>query len=322
MTKTIHQTPNMPHVCLVLFPRFQMLAYVLATETMRIANKHAGHKLFTWESRTATGEPVTASNGALVSPDLTGWAGGEDFDLVLLCAGYEPFAVQPPGLGALLSRADRSGAVLGGLDTGTMVLAKLGYLAGHQAVLHHEAEAGFRESWPEIAISDSIYCLDGRRLTAAGGMATGDAMLAWIAQIASAELATVTSGDMAHGAIRTGTERQRIQRTSDPVLLEMMEIMAAHLSEPLELPEIARLLRLSPKRLRLRCHKGLGPSPSDHYLRLRLNHALDLLRSTEMPVTEIAIATGFGSLAGFSRTFRKTFQATPRSFRLGAKAST
>lgn len=308
----------MLRVCLVLFPRFQMLAYVLATETMRIANKHCGKELFSWETRTATADPVVASNDALVAPDKTGWSGGEAFDLVLLCAGYDPFAVRPAGLGALLARADRAGAVLGGLDTGTMVLARLGYLAGHQAVLHHEAEAGFREAWPEIAVSDGIYCLDEKRLTAAGGTATGDAILAWIARTVSPELAAATSEDMAHGTIRGGAERQRRQMTADPVLLEMTGLMTAHLSEPLELAEIADRLGLSPKRLRTRCVKGLGQVPSQVYLRLRLDHALDLLRNTEIPVTDIAIATGFGSLAGFSRTFKATYRATPRSFRAGA----
>lgn len=309
----------MPRVCLVLFPQFQMLAYVLATETLRIANRCAGEPCFSWETRTATGGVETASNGALVSPDKTGWSGGESFDLVLICAGYEPFAVKAPGLGALLSQADRSGAVLGGLDTGTMVLARLGFLAGHEAVLHHEAEAGFRETWPEIAISDGIYCLDRRRLTAAGGTATGDAMLAWISGSHSDELAASTSEAMAHGTMRGGAERQRRQNTLDPVLVRMTEIMNAHVSHPIAISEIARVLDLSPKRLRNRSLRGLGQVPSQIYLRLRLEHALDLLRNTELPVTDIAIATGFGSLAGFSRTFKTVYQATPRRFRAGTK---
>ena len=296
-----------------------MLAYVLATETLRIANRCAEEPCFSWETRSATGSAVTASNGALVSPDKTGWSGGEKFDLVLICAGYEPFAVSAPGLGALLTQADRAGAVLGGLDTGTMVLARLGFLAGHEAVLHHEAEAGFREIWPEIAISDGIYCLDRRRLTAAGGTATGDAILAWISGTHSTDLATTTSEAMAHGSIRGGTERQRRQKSLDPILVRMTDIMNAHISCPMAIAEISRELDLSPKRLRNRSLKGLGQLPSQIYLDLRLERALDLLRNTELRVTDVAIATGFSSLAGFSRTFKAVYQATPRGFRTGTK---
>ena len=312
----------MPRVTLVLFPRFQMLAYVLATETLRIANKCAGRRLFEWETLSATGVPVAASNGAVVAPDRTDWSEAGRVDLVLLCAGYEPLATLPGRLRAFLARAERTGAMLGGLDTGTVVLAELGYLSGHAAVLHHEAEAGFREAWPEIAVGDSIYCLDGRRLTAAGGMATGDAMLAWIAEAASPELATATAEAMAHGVIRGAGERQRVRPSADPLLLEMQALMERHLADPLPLAAMARLLGLSPKRLRHRCRKGLGLLPSEVYLRLRLQRALDLLRGTEMPVTEVALATGFASLAGFSRTFRSRFGVTPSGVRAAARGAT
>jgi len=305
----------MPHICLVAFPRFQMLAYVLATETLRIANKHAGRAVFTWETRSATGAPLSASNGASISPDRTGWDGGEGMTLVLLCAGYDPLAARPPGLGALLARADQAGAVLGGVDTGSVVLARLGYLAGHKAVLHHEAEAGFRETWPEIAVESSLYCLDKRRLTAAGGLATADAMLAWIAQSVSPDLAAATAEGMAAGTIRPGGDPQRRRPSHDPVLSDMQALMQANLSEPLAVEEIARRLRLSPKRLRTRCRRGLGLTPAGYYQKLRLDHALDLLRETEMSASEIALAAGFASPAAFSRAFRGVFQSAPGQFR-------
>jgi AraC family carnitine catabolism transcriptional activator len=311
----------MPHVCLVTFPRFQMLAYVLVTETLRIANKHVGRPLFTWETRTATGAPLTASNGASVAPDWIGWDGGEQFDLVLLCAGYDPLVARPPGLGALLAQADRAGAVLGGLDTGSAVLARLGYLAGHKAVLHHEAEAGFRESWPEIAVESSLYCFDNRRLTAAGGLATADAMLAWIASVAGPDVAEATADDMAAGAIRPGGDPQRQRTARDPVLREMDGLMRMHLAEPLPLSALAERLRQSPKQLRALCRRILGLTPTAYYLRLRLDHALNLLRDTDLTVTEIAFAVGFGGPASFSRSFRSAFGSAPTQFRMAARRS-
>ncbi len=305
----------MPHATFILFPKFQMLAYVLATETLRIANKCAGKRLFSWETRSANRQAVLASNNASVIPDCFDWAVSDASELVLLCAGYDPPSVLPAGLKAFMVRAERNGATLGGVDTGTIILARLGLLNGRQAVLHHEAEAGFREEWPEIAVSDGIYCLDDRRLTAAGGMATGDAMLAWIAKCVSGSFADAVAEAMAHGAIRTGSERQRIQVTSDPILQKMKELMTKNLAAPLPVSAVARRLGLSDKQLRLRCQKGLGQSPASFYLRMRLQEAIDLLRNTEMNITEISIATGFATLAGFSRTFKNQFKTAPSNLR-------
>ena len=311
----MRQTTDMIHTCFVLFPKFQMLAYVLATETMRLANKSAGRELFTWEIRTATTETVAASNGAQISPSRTDWEGGRDCALILICAGYEPLAIRPRGLKSLMYQANQAGAVLGGLDTGAIILAKYGYLTGYQVALHYEAIAGFTEEWPEVDIRENIYCLDRQRLTAVGGTATADAILAWISQTISLELATIISNDMAHGTIRSGNVLQRIQCTEDPILQQMKDIMNCNLSDPLPISELALQLGLSLKQLRLRCKKGFHTSPSDYYLLLRLDHALNFLRNTEIKITNIAISCGFSSLANFSRSFKKVYKTTPRSIR-------
>ena len=57
------------HVCLILFPGFQMLAFVFAREVLRVANKCAGQDLFTWQTRTVSGAPVAASDGTEIAGD-------------------------------------------------------------------------------------------------------------------------------------------------------------------------------------------------------------------------------------------------------------
>lgn len=292
-----------------------MLAHVLATETLRIANKCAARNLFTWQTLSATSTPVTASNGAVVTPDIAMWPDSPLSDLILLCAGYDPLATLPQGLRAWLRRASRVGAVLGGVDTGTVVLAKLGFLSGHQAVLHYEAEASFRESWPDIALSDGIYCLDSKRLTAAGGIATGDAILAWIGATQSVALADSTAEAMSHGSIRQGAQTQRSHRSLDPVIRQMTALMRANIGDPLTQAELAARLGQTPRQLAHRSRRMLGATPGRVYDAIRIEYALDLVRSTRMPVTDIAVATGFHTLAGFSRAFRQRFGTSARALR-------
>lgn len=311
---------DMHHVCFILFPGFQMLAYVLATETMRIANSVAGKPLFSWETRSVTSAAVSASSGAIVVPDRTDWGGASDHDLIVLCAGYDPLVHRPQSLRAFLARANTAGVMLGGFDTGSVLLADLGYLDGHHAVLHFQAEAGFREAWPEIAVSDSIYSIDKSRLTSAGGTSAGDAMLAWIAERTSRELAQNTSDAMAHGKVREGDELQRSLPTADPILIEMNRVMLGNIAEPLTISEIAERLGLSATRLLRRCHRRFGETPATYYANLRLEHALSLLRSTELSVTEVGIAVGYSSVAAFSRAFRHRYGAAPKLYRKNERA--
>ena len=236
-------------------------------------------------------------------------------NLIVLCAGYDPLAHVTPRVRAFLSRANRADTMIGGVDTGTVILAELGLLDGYQAVLHFEAEGEFRESWPDIALSDQIYCLDRQRLTAAGGTATGDAVLAWLQQEFGGDFAAATTEAMSHGAMRKGEESQKLLSSIDPVLRRMRSLMRDHLAQPFKLGQICQVLNVSEKQLRTRCQRTFGLTPQAYYLVVRLEQAQYLLRNTHMPITEVALATGFGSLTGFSRAFRHRYGASPRTYR-------
>eukprot|EP00752_Nemacystus_decipiens_P000837 g837.t1 len=272
----------------LLFPRFQLLAYVLATECLRLANKAAGRPLFRAAALTPDGRPVAASNGVAVTPE-----GSLDaleparpaFPLLVLCAGYEPLAALDRPTAARLRRLGRAGQAFAGFDTGAIVLAELGLLTGYRAVAHWEAAAAFRERYPGAEVSDALYILDRDRLTAAGGMATADAMLSWIAREDGADLAAAVARDLVHGRIRPAEERQTPAPAApgDGALAPALALMADHLAEPLPTAHLARRLKVSPRTLARRFQARFGQSPQAYYLGLRLDRARALL-AQEAPI--------------------------------------
>ena len=95
----------------------------------------------------------------------------------------------------------------------------------------------------------------------------------------------------------------------------MSSLMRDHLAQPLKLGQVCQVLNVSEKQLRTRCQKTFGLTPQAYYLVVRLEQAQYLLRNTHMPITEVALAAGFGSLSGFSRAFRHRYGASPRTYR-------
>ena len=81
--------------------------------------------------------------------------------------------------------------------------------------------------------------------------------------------------------------------------------------------DLAERLDLSESRLRALFKEAAG-IPLGHYIKnYRINRAMGLLRTTRLPIAEIAEEAGFGSPQSFSRVIKKATGQTPRAYRTG-----
>jgi AraC family transcriptional regulator of adaptative response / DNA-3-methyladenine glycosylase II len=78
---------------------------------------------------------------------------------------------------------------------------------------------------------------------------------------------------------------------------------------------VARQLGLSARHLRRLFLGQVGVTPVQLARSSRAHFARRLLDDTDLPITEIAFASGFGSLRQFNRTVAEIFRATPRELR-------
>jgi transcriptional regulator GlxA family with amidase domain len=67
--------------------------------------------------------------------------------------------------------------------------------------------------------------------------------------------------------------------------------------------------------------RAFGVPPHRYLLTRRIEQATTLLRDTELGITEIAFATGWGSLGTFGRTFRDITGKSPGAMRIEAQAN-
>ncbi|MDH6590188.1 transcriptional regulator GlxA family with amidase domain [Variovorax sp. TBS-050B] len=67
--------------------------------------------------------------------------------------------------------------------------------------------------------------------------------------------------------------------------------------------------------------QAFGIPPHRYLLTRRIERATALLRETDLPVTEIAFATGWASLGTFGRTFRDVTGGSPGAVRERARAA-
>ena len=83
------------------------------------------------------------------------------------------------------------------------------------------------------------------------------------------------------------------------------------LEEPVLRDAVARHAGLSARQLDRLCLRDLGVSLAQIHRLLRLKRADNLLQQTNLPVTQVAVASGFGNPSHFSRAFRREFGVSP-----------
>lgn len=298
----------------LLLPGFSMLGFIAALEPLRAANRFGG-ALYEWRILSADGQAPRASDGiSLVADQPMGAA--PPADCVFVVAGYGPLAHHTPRIAAWLQRLDRAGATLGAIDTGSFVLAASALLGHGPVTLHWEAIPAFREAYPQIAVTQELFEISGRRITCAGGTASLDLMLHLIGRDHGSELAMQVSEQFVQGRIRSRPDHQRMQIASrygvhNKRLVQALDIMERQLSEPLSSAALAAQAGITRRQLERLFRTHLDASPARFHLGLRLERARQLLAQTDLSVMETAIACGFESASHFARRYRARFGRSP-----------
>jgi two-component system response regulator YesN len=81
------------------------------------------------------------------------------------------------------------------------------------------------------------------------------------------------------------------------------------------LAHLASLAEVHPSHLCREFKKHIGCSPLQHVHRLRIQHAVVLLRQSKKSVKEIGFAVGFKRPEAFSKAFKRIMGRSPQRYR-------
>jgi transcriptional regulator GlxA family with amidase domain len=300
---------------LLLIEDFALMSYASVIEPYRAANVLAGKELYRWTHVSVDGAPVRASNGASVIADQ---AVGQPLacDTLFVFAGGEPATFRDTATFAWLREIARGGATLAGVSGGPFLLARAGLLDKHRATIHWDHRADFAETFAEISVEPSLYVIDRRRVTSAGGASGLDLAIELIEREQGHALATQVGDWFIHPQSRAADQpqraslRERYGVTNDRVL-KVLASMEATVEEPQSRVALARVAGVSLRQLERLFAAHVGESLNECYRRIRLDQAALLLKKTGLSVTSVGLACGFRSSSHFSRAFKGRYGISP-----------
>ena len=114
---------------------------------------------------------------------------------------------------------------------------------------------------------------------------------------------------------RPGSDGGRQRQPGHQAFGRVREYVDAHLDSRLDVPALARIVGMSASHFSRSFHKAVGVSPHTYIIQCRVTRAQELLATTQLPLTEIALSSGFSDQSHFSRRFHELIGVPPREFR-------
>jgi AraC family transcriptional regulator of adaptative response / DNA-3-methyladenine glycosylase II len=99
------------------------------------------------------------------------------------------------------------------------------------------------------------------------------------------------------------------------VVRRALRLIQEGVLDEISVDELAARIGIGPRHLHRLFTKHVGASPIAVAQTRRLHFAKRLLDETDLPITQIALASGFGSLRRFNYTFQQTYNRAPRDIR-------
>ena len=313
MSDCSHSDPR--RFVLLLLGEFPLMSLAAALEPLKRANSVANHALYVWLLLSEDGGPVTDSNGIALGVD-DGLIGLSHRDIMIVCGGNRIRHHTTKRILNWLRRESLKGVAIAGLNTGAFAMARAGLLNGRWATIHREHRDSFAEEFPDVELSKSAFAVDGKRMTAAGGLACIELILHVITQEHGESFAGQVAEELHRDALRPdfaedGRTADRQRGKLHPKLASVIRTMEENVEEPVSALVLARSEGMSLRQLERLFRRHLNSSPKRFYMEIRLQRARNLLAQTEMTVLDIAVACGFGSPSHFSKCYRLRYGTTP-----------
>ena len=208
--------------------------------------------------------------------------------------------------------------------TGAFVLAAAGLLDGRPATTHWFYAEQFRRLFPAVRLDpDVLFVDDGDVLTSAGVAAGVDLCLHVVRNDHGSVVANQAARRCVVASWRAGGQSQFIPQTLSRGMPAAVGSSTAdarawalqRLDQTLDLRSLAGQARMSVRTFTRRFREETGLSPAKWIAMQRVEHARQLLETTDLPIDAVARNAGFGTGAALRQQLGNALGVAPTAYR-------
>ncbi len=262
--------------------------------------------------QTSAGFSISTCHG------LEGLSGAE---IIIVPSWRDTNELPPQRLLDALRGAHQRGALIVGLCLGSFVLAAAGLLNGRRATTHWHWAGELARRYPSVRVNpDVLYVDEGDIITSAGTAAAIDCCLHILRVRHGSQVANQVARRMVVSPHRQGGQVQYIKQPVRDVsgidhFANLLEWVRSNLDQPHSLDSLAKRALMTRRTFTRRFKQVMGMTVGSWLLNQRIVLAQQLLETTDEPIDQIALTSGFGSSASLRQHFAHALKISPSNYR-------
>jgi transcriptional regulator GlxA family with amidase domain len=219
--------------------------------------------------------------------------------------------------GAALRQWSKKGAIVSAACVGTFVLADSGLLDRQRATTTWWLAPLFRRRYPTVELDESHMIVRSGRFVTAGAALSHMDLALWIIRSVSPQLAELTARYLVVDARPSQSAYALTDHLihSDPMIQRFEKWVRGHLTESFALDEAAKAAGASKRTLARRTSSVLGKTPLEYVQALRVERAVQLLKTSDASVDQIASRVGYAEGTTLRALLRRRLGAGVRELR-------
>ena len=213
-----------------------------------------------------------------------------------------------------------AGSTVCAITTGSHFVAATGALDGRQATTHWRYFDQFQALYPRVKLQRRRFMTQAGELYCTGSVnAARDIMLHFIARFYDERVTSVVARHFTHELKRSFESLllDEDQRSThhDETIIKVQEWLQENYARPVQINELAQRFRLSVRSLNRRFKSATNTTPLQYLQDVRIGHARELLKQSNLVVAEVADRVGYQDSSYFTGLFKKLNSVTPKEYR-------
>lgn len=251
------------------------------------------------------------------------------FDMVYLPALWRnprPIIKANPSLVDWVRWQYEHGAIINSTGTGVWFAAQAGLLDNKPATTHWYYFERFAQDFPAVELKRQHFITNAGKLYCAASInALTDLTLHHVHRFYSKEIADHLNQHFSH-EVRQPFDRLSFNQSQnsnhpDEVILQAQLWMQNHLNKTMiSMQSLAELFGMSQRNFTRRFRSATNMTPSQYLQIQRLNEAQELLKNSNLSITEIAYRVGYIDVSYFTKLFKQFASTTPKQYRIRVRA--